>query len=481
MEEFAAGLAYDALIGLVNSIQSIIDDYGNAPDNAKMLKSRCEEISDLLEYFKQSKSPADRVINDIKKETEQAEETIEDFKKKINYYKNGSTIKRPVYFVKRTYHTVDYSRQFMDHAEKMDQLLNRLRAALKLTKELLRPSALAYEKDMNKECMEFWIEMCGTSIHCEKTSWPLFISKYQQKYGGPLDIELKTRIKATALVEGDVLTLFGYMQLINLCDFPLKKEKLPPLLDCNSTISQADLIKVSEIVSNLINDFSSNQMNDYIVTVIQWYKNGSKKKAEKKQDDNDSERTLGNCDNSDENGEKKKKSEEEEAKERQKRANECYIIIKLSREGKNDELTLEQKSEERHAFKVDEARRHISLFYQRFMALCAIGQLSREVFKKVDFPGKSRMKTFIRDYLPLDYANYHIVINPKSNDREWEAKKPNVYKFLEEFIAEIKKEENAEKSEKDENVEISGKNESTEKVVETMDDSEDVKNLGIGN
>lgn len=360
MEDFVAGVAVEALLKLVDSIQSFINDYDSAPDNAKLLQSRSKELSDLLKFYKRSDSvPANRVIIDIIVEVKQAEKTLAEFKEKIKEYKN--TIKLPFYLAKRTYRTVDYSRQFMDHIEKMDQLQNRLKKELKLTKELLEPSALVYEKDIKKkEYMDFWIEMCGTNIHCEKTSWPLFISKYQQKYEDPLDIDLKIRIKATALVEGDVLTLFGYIQLTNLCDLPLKKSKLPPLLDCNSTISQADLIKVSEIVSNLIKDFSSKEMSDYIVTVIEWYKGESKKEDEQKQTVSDSERVLGNYDNNGGDDEKKKKmeekknkTEEEEAKDRQKRADYCFKLVKEARLKKKEELT----DEDKHAIKVDEARR----------------------------------------------------------------------------------------------------------------------------
>ena len=73
-----------------------------------------------------------------------------------------------------------------------------------------------------------------------------------------------------------------------------------------------------------------------------------------------------------------------------------------------------------------------------------IGQVSRETFADVDFPGKARIKDFLNYIQPLDYANYHIVMyGPNSGKtqeeiekaiKNWPNKEPKVYKFLKELI-----------------------------------------------
>ena len=66
------------------------------------------------------------------------------------------------------------------------------------------------------------------------------------------------------------------------------------------------------------------------------------------------------------------------------------------------------------------------------MTLWRVGRVSRETFADVDFPGKNRIKDFLRYVQPLDHANYHIIIGKSAED--WINKKPKVYCFLEELI-----------------------------------------------
>jgi hypothetical protein len=70
----------------------------------------------------------------------------------------------------------------------------------------------------------------------------------------------------------------------------------------------------------------------------------------------------------------------------------------------------------------------ISSLFQRYMMLWRIGKSSQKMFDNVDFPGKSRIKTFIYVCESIDKVNYeHLGLQ---QDKNWEKGRPQVYDFL---------------------------------------------------
>ncbi|ORX65184.1 hypothetical protein DL89DRAFT_261384 [Linderina pennispora] len=85
---------------------------------------------------------------------------------------------------------------------------------------------------------------------------------------------------------------------------------------------------------------------------------------------------------------------------------------------------------------INKARGIVSSLFQRYMMIWRIGKASQEMFDNVDFPGKSRIKTFIRICEPIDEINYKFNLNLENSidKKPWAKGKPQVYDFLRTLI-----------------------------------------------
>ncbi|CAO3645946.1 unnamed protein product [Cunninghamella echinulata] len=190
----------------------------------------------------------------------------------------------------------------------------------------------------------------------------------------------------------DHVTVFDFIAVVNDYGFPFNLEQLPIM--AGPPPSELARIETAKLLTDLMVYFSSLEMREHLIILYTYFKDVNRK---------DKDAMI-------------------------EKANVWAKVVLSSRGKDKSEFTEEQKE----ADQVDLARRTISLFYQRYMVLWRTGQYARDLFNDVDFPGKARVYE-VRDYvLPLDHANYHIVI--KGDSTKWESKRPKVYKFLDQLV-----------------------------------------------
>ncbi|CAO3593576.1 unnamed protein product [Absidia cylindrospora] len=228
--------------------------------------------------------------------------------------------------------------------------------------------------------------------------WTTFMERYQAQFGPWDDI---TRNCLSYLVctdnHGREMSIYSYIAITREYGFPLDMEKLPlTMLSPPPAPSEQARVETAKMVMDLITEFSTLEMRNHLVALYTWFKD-CKDKRDKNQ--------------------------------KQERSNE-WAQVMLSARGKPS--INEWTDEEKQAERVDLARRAISLFYQRYMVMWRMGQFARDLFTDVDFPGKGRIYEMKENVLPLDHANFHLII--RGDATKWNSKRPKVYKFLDQVI-----------------------------------------------
>ncbi|CAO3646414.1 unnamed protein product [Cunninghamella blakesleeana] len=500
---------------LLNIAKDLYTAYNEVSDDAEKITSKLPDVEELANSIIGCKGmPGDRLLFELKCKLEDSKKAVMEFKEKEErYQKSKSTIRRAAYKVKRLFvYAHEYKANFEELSRALDELPDELKRIKELSKYLLEPNALAYKNQfVNEECSKFWISIAGTEVGSGEDRWSRFKTKYKLNYldcdkckskkriqkkctdkgctnkgctnnecidnaiSGKENVDEASaskemadkkivvkenvskdctcvkwtgedwnRIKQLACSNKFELTLFGFIDLTNKAGFPIELDEVPTTLDSDHMYEGTSLIEVGKMINDLIKEFSSDEMNKHLVNIIKWYHSFDQKELghlqlpPKKENETDEEKYA--------------RKDEEKWIINKYKAEECYKIIKQMR--KDDKHCDKWNKKERMAQDVDKARRVISFFYQKFMVICEFGRLPRNIFKNVDFPGKARIKQFIGDCRPLDYANFTIIIN--GDITKWEDKQPKVYKFLEDFLDDSKtmdeKKVSVEAKEKDLNI-----------------------------
>ncbi|CAO3646422.1 unnamed protein product [Cunninghamella blakesleeana] len=404
---------------VINDTIQLIDNYNSAFSNANDLKLKCKSIFKLLQHYEVASSlPVDEHIKNIAQKMDEANQEIKHYLKIRDKYKTKeNSFKRPFYLLKLTYHSWDSNQQFNTLTHQLDNLLRDTETTMHVTNIILEPTTLHFKDEMvNEESIKFWKEICGNEIHKNRTSWPLFASRYQQKYNTDWDYKLKIRIKSVALVEGDVLTIFGFIKLTTKVGFPLQYDYLPDLLKCNVPFSTKERLEIANLLSVHINQYHSTDMLTNVYNVKIWFEN--------------------------------KKSHQSI----QERAEECYAIYKnipqdseLVKEETNkihhkyghhlkiDETNLTDKEKEilkqKEVLKVNRSKISVVAFYETFKSCFQSGHLSIEILEDIGFPTKKRMESFLYYFEPLDRAYHRLVVKNDEalTDDEWNQVKPSLF------------------------------------------------------
>ncbi|KAI8089049.1 uncharacterized protein BX664DRAFT_332047 [Halteromyces radiatus] len=228
--------------------------------------------------------------------------------------------------------------------------------------------------------------------------WSTFMTKYQAQFG-VWDSITHDCLKYLLCTDnnGEDMNIYGYIAITREYGFPLDMEKLPlTMLSPPPAPSEQARVETAKMIMDLVTYFSSKEMRDHLIALYTWFKGYNKRDKE----------------------------------QMQTRANQ-WARVTLEARAKDAEIWTE---EEKLADKVDLARRTISLFYQKYMVMWRMGQFARDLFTDVDFPGKGRIFEMKEHVLPLDHANYHIVIH--GDPSKWASKRPKIYKFLDQVVKE---------------------------------------------
>ncbi|KAI9265024.1 hypothetical protein BDA99DRAFT_604334 [Phascolomyces articulosus] len=306
------------------------------------------------------------------------------------------------WFFKRAIIAGEYRGFFRDESTAIRGLLNDLVLCQKIAEKAAIPKVDDFQKDMSEEAYLFWKKHMGQLVIAQ---WNQFIDSYVLLFGTPEPydlayIERMLTNKSTNSsaqqhhAHNDQITVYAFISFCKKHGFPFKKNIATTLMETEPVMSEEGRMEVTKMVMQMVSDFSAREMQDHLIALYVWFKG----------------------------------LERNDIEGYQKRANEWAHLVKASRG--IDEINWSEQHKK--AVEVDKARRTISFFYQKYMVMWRVGQVSRETIKDVDFPGRNRIKDFIRVCMPLDKANYTIVIGKSEG---WEDHMPKVYKFLEKHIA----------------------------------------------
>ncbi|SAL96460.1 hypothetical protein [Absidia glauca] len=224
--------------------------------------------------------------------------------------------------------------------------------------------------------------------------WSTFMKKYQEQFG-KWDAITQECLMYLLCTDGQDMNIYSYIAVTREYGFPLDMEKLPLMMLSPPPVpSEQARVETAKMIMDLVTYFSSKEMRDHLLALYTWFKGFNKRDSAAMQD----------------------------------RANEWANAILDSRTKNAAEWT----DQDELADRVDLARRTISLFYQRYMVMWRMGQFARDLFTDVDFPGKARILEMKEHVLPLDIANYHVVI--RGDPAKWEAKRPKVYNFMDQVV-----------------------------------------------
>ncbi|KAF7724292.1 hypothetical protein EC973_001193 [Apophysomyces ossiformis] len=382
----------NSLIGDVYKIiKESVDDWVKVLPEALELKGQCTMIDRILPYIDKGlceDSYQYQFVVDMKHILDSAQTEINKFLARET--KERNLFGKFVWNSKRVYLAMSYRESFKKKAEEMARKIEKIMQLMQLADILNEPMVDLVKNHLSKESYEFWTTYVGRKISPDK-AWAIFIQQYQFIYGR-LDEETVESIRRVACINGTDLTIYGFVQITKDYGFPIEVDSLPPLHLSNVVMSEEGRMEITKMVMNLMSDHSSKKMHQSVKRVDLWYKDINR----------DDKQAL------------------------RRRADEWGHYIVESRK-KGMKSPIHKEAEE-----LDFARRTISMFYQRYMAIWRIGRVSRGMLSDVDFPGKSRIRCFIRDIEPLDNANYRIVFG---NDiREWDHRRPKVYNFLRELV-----------------------------------------------
>ncbi|CAO3601423.1 unnamed protein product [Absidia cylindrospora] len=374
-----------------------IDDWENVVPEGKELSKVCQSYHHLIkDVLDKPHLPISDELHDVSNLLHKTNRLIMTFIDQ-DKRKDRSAWSEFIWQIERMYLAYTHRAMFKTTTRELELSKKQLIRTLTFAKKISKPTAHWFRDSMvNEPCFQFWKSLCGEAM--EISNWSLFSETYQRQFNESWAYdELEERIRRVVCGSSsndDVpLSIAGYITLTNTCGFPLTYDKLPLIIDLHAKVSSETRMSVANMVNELITYYSTKKMRDLLVAIFTWYQGCNK----------------------------------HDHVAWQARANAWAETIKANRGKSLDALDERGKLAEQ----VDMARRTYSFFFQRYMVVVKIGQLSKDMFAEVDFPGKARMYEFIEHVKPLDKANFLIVMN--NDEEKWETKQPKVYTFLEEF------------------------------------------------
>ncbi|KAI9244572.1 hypothetical protein BDA99DRAFT_528979 [Phascolomyces articulosus] len=259
---------------------------------------------------------------------------------------------------------------------------------------------------MSEECYWFWVANFGYATM--ESSWDQFINGYELLYG-TLDPHVMKSMEQLLCQDNKVSVarlIIATRKHSN--QFPFTKNIGSSSLSTTSVapetkdqMSEEKRMQLTEMAMELVEKFSDVKMGNHLVSIYSWYRGYDKK----------------------------------DKKAMRERANEWAELIKERRKilGENKKELLQVKHEE--AERIDQARRAVYFFYEQFVTIWRVGEVTREILKSVDFPGKGRMRDFLNYVAPLDQANFYVIIGgSKGKDDEKKDYRPKLYDFMEMYL-----------------------------------------------
>ncbi|KAF7724293.1 hypothetical protein EC973_001194 [Apophysomyces ossiformis] len=372
-------------------IEQRADDWVNVIPEALVLKNQCSVVDAILPHIDtglDEDSLQYRCMATIKTILESARDEIEEFIRRDT--KERHLLGKVFWNSKRVFLATWYRESFKNKSDALAESIRDITMYMNLG-DCFRKVTVDHVKDLlSPASYEFWMKHVGSNVS-DNNAWAIFIQQYQIIYGR-LSEDMIESIRRVACVNGTDLTVYGFIRITKEYGFPIDVDRLPPLPLSNVVMSEEGRMEIAKMVMSLMSDFSSKEMHQSFIRVELWYKGVNR----------------------------------EDKDALQKRADEWAECIVASRNA-------EHKTELHLAVEeLDYSRKTISLFYQRYMVIWRIGRVSREMLSDVDFPGKARIRSFLRYIYPLDYANYRIVI--RQDPAKWDHRSPKVYKFLKELL-----------------------------------------------
>ncbi|KAF7720538.1 hypothetical protein EC973_007627 [Apophysomyces ossiformis] len=387
-------LAASEVIGLLKEVLKIIeeraDDWANVIPEALVLKNQCSVIETILPRIDTAlgeESLQYRCMATIKTTLESAKAEIEEFIRRDT--KERHLWGKVLWNSKRVFLATDYRQSFKNKAETLTETIQKIAMYMNLGDTFRKFTVDQVKDHMSPASYEFWTKHIGNHVS-HSNAWAIFIQQYQGMHG-PLSDDAIESIRRVACVSGTDLTIYGFIRVTKQYGFPVDVCKLPPLPVSNAVMSEEARMQLAKMVMSLMAEYSSKVVHRSIIRINLWYEHTKK----------------------------------DDPHAMQRRADEWAEYIVQARK------TANKKPIHKEAENVEYARRTISMFYQRYMVMWRIGKVSRQMLSDVDFPGRSRMRDFIRCISPLDYANFRIVLG--QDPSEWDERKPQVYSFLEEL------------------------------------------------
>ncbi|KAI9272680.1 hypothetical protein BDA99DRAFT_498944 [Phascolomyces articulosus] len=255
----------------------------------------------------------------------------------------------------------------------------------------------------------FWVTTMGQKNL--DGSWQKFIDSYQVIYG-KLDVLMLQSMENLLCDEADHkrVTIQRFIMALqkfnNQFPFPKSITSNNIKTSYNSSdvnqkiIFEEKRMQLTKVALDLVEKFSEATMRDHLVTIYSWYTGYDKKNKEVLRE----------------------------------RANEWGSLVKERRDliSENKQELIQVKHEQ--AELIDQARRAIYFFYEQFVTIWRVGEVTREILKDINFPGKGRIRDFLSFVAPLDQANFYIVMGmEKENDSEKDYL-PKVYKFMDMYL-----------------------------------------------
>ncbi|KAI9275432.1 hypothetical protein BDA99DRAFT_555226 [Phascolomyces articulosus] len=262
---------------------------------------------------------------------------------------------------------------------------------------------------MTEDTFRFWDVYFGNAVCVQ---WRTFRDAYELLYGKfvPSDMAFIKRIlvsKAHAL-SPEELTVYGFIGVTRQYGFPFPKDifsKTSTTLEPDE-ISEEKRMHLTKMTMDLVRDFSDEKMRNHLVTIYSWYSR---------------------CNRDGLTNEEKKKAMES-------RADEWALIMREKRAIDTERIELPLEDKHAQAERVDLARRAIYFFYEQFMVMWRVGGVTRDVLKDIDFPGKGRIRDFLKFVGPLDHANYYLLVKNMDRVPEERDYTPAIYKFMKEYL-----------------------------------------------
>ncbi|KAI8139935.1 hypothetical protein BJV82DRAFT_625557 [Fennellomyces sp. T-0311] len=237
---------------------------------------------------------------------------------------------------------------------------------------------------------EFWAKKLGSSV---SVTWSEFAQAYVLLYGkgGPVKLaRIEGYLFGNSNGRLNIFTIYSFLTLTRHHGFPFASSA-----EQSQDVTGGDRLDLAKVVIGLMDKFASSVMQQNLLTLAHYYRGIDKT----------------------------------ESSAIEKRADEWAVARKESRM-----ITDENQKTERHleADRVDFARRSVSFFYQQYMVLWRVGQPQSDMLSEIDFPGKGRLREFVAYCKPLDYANFHYVLNLEPE--RWPTAQPDVYRFLKQLL-----------------------------------------------